>query len=139
MRVVIAERTLPKARRRERLDILAGMGRANHLTLSIFGPVLVITGVLGLIGPSPWDLMSTAAPYDLMHIGFGLLGTALAWSKRPEAIRAFNIGFGAFDLYQLLASLLGWFPIAHFQWHVGDDVLHAVLGAALVAVGLSRR
>ena len=59
--------------------------------------------------------------------------------KFSEAIRAINIGFGVFDLYQLLASLLGWFPIAHFQWHVGDDVLHAVLGAALVAVGLSRR
>lgn len=133
----MAERGL--ARPPERVDILATMARINQLTLSIFGPVLVITGALGLIGPSPWDLMSTAAPYDWMHIGFGLLGTALALSGRPGAIRAFNIGFGAFDLYQLLASLLGWFPAEHFQWHVGDDVLHGVLGAALVAVGLSRR
>lgn len=115
------------------------MGKINHITLQVFGPVLLITGVAGFLGPSPFDLMSTAAPYNVLHIVFGALGTALALMKRPGPIRAFNIGFGAIDLYQLAASLLGLFPVDQFQWRAGDDVLHAVLGAALVAIGLSRR
>ena len=115
------------------------MGKLNHLTLVVFAPVLVLTGITGFLGPAPWDLMSTAAPYNIMHICAGTVGIAFAASKRDSLVRGFNIGFGAFDLYQLVASLAGLWPTELFAWHRGDDVLHGVLGGALVVIGLSRR
>lgn len=115
------------------------MGKLNHTFLLVFGPVLIVTGLAGMFGPAPWDLMSTAVPYNLLHIVFGVLGTAFALSRRPALIRGFNIGFGLIDLYQLVAHLEGWFPNEQFQWHRADDVLHLVLGSALVGIGLSRR
>ncbi len=107
----------------------------NTGVLRLFGPVLVLTGLLGFVLPPGLALMSGAAPYNLFHIAFGLLGTALAFRGGDREARAFNAGFGAVDLYQALASVLGWFPAAAFRWTRADDVLHVVLGLALVAVG----
>jgi hypothetical protein len=112
-----------------------GPQRLNYYTLLIFGPILILTGVMGLIGPSPGGLMSNAVPYDVFHIVFGALGLGVALSKRPAPIRAFNVGFGLLDLYQAAASFAGLFPAQYFQWRRGDDVLHVVIGAALVAIG----
>jgi hypothetical protein len=58
--------------------------------------------------------------------------------KQEKLVRAFNIGFGAIDLYQLVASLIGLFPLTYFRWKWSDDVAHGVIGVALVAIGCSR-
>jgi hypothetical protein len=109
----------------------------NTVVLAIFAPVLILTGALGFVlPPGP---MSAAPAYNIFHIAFGALGTALVLTRRDPAIRAFNIGFGLIDLYQALASALDLFPAEHFRWQTADDVLHVVIGAALVAVGLFGR
>ena len=51
-------------------------------------------------------------------------------------MRGFNIGFGLIDLYQTLASFLHLFPEQLFKWTRVDDILHIVIGATLVFVGL---
>lgn len=110
--------------------------RINTLTLKIFAPVLILTGVLGFVTPPSMALMSGAAPYNLFHISFGVLGLALAFLSGGRHARYFNIGFGAIDLYQAVASFANLPPRAVFQWTRADDVLHVVVGLALVGVGL---
>ncbi|MBC7900645.1 MAG: hypothetical protein H7070_11410 [Saprospiraceae bacterium] len=80
-------------------------------------------------------LTSGAAPYNVFHILFGAFGLLLVFSKNEGYIRGFNIGFGLIDLYQAAASFLHLFPERLFQWTRVDDVLHIVIGAALVLVG----
>jgi hypothetical protein len=41
------------------------------------------------------------------------------------------------DLYQAVASRLHLFPERLFRWTGTDDALHVVIGAALLAIGLS--
>jgi Domain of unknown function (DUF4383) len=106
----------------------------NYYTLLIFAPVLILTGLLGFILPD--GLMSNAPSYNIFHIIFGLIGLAFVLSGKENIIRAFNIGFGLIDLYQALASLMDWFPESWFQWKTADDVLHIVIGAALIFIGL---
>lgn len=50
--------------------------------------------------------------------------------------RFFLIGFGAIDLYQATASFAHIFPEKYFQWTPVDDILHIVIGAALILLGL---
>src|SRR5262249_54856392 len=101
----------------------------------VFAPVLLLAAVLR-VGPSPPDrLLRTAPAYNVFHIIFGTLGLACVLSGREGAVAAFNLGFGAIDLYQALASFAHWFPIDHFRWMRADDVLHVVLGVLLVSVG----
>jgi hypothetical protein len=109
--------------------------KRNVVCLAVFGPVLILTGALGLIVPPERSLMSGAVPYDVFHIAFGLLGTALAFTRRARAAAAFNLGFGLVDLYQAVAGALGIFPAALFALRPADHVVHVVLGVALVAVG----
>lgn len=109
----------------------------NYIALLIFAPILILAGVLGFFLPA--GLTSGAPAYNVFHLIFGLFGLILVMTKREDLIRGFNIGFGLIDLYQLLASLLHWFPEAHFQWKTADDYLHAVIGAALVLIGLFGR
>ena len=42
--------------------------RDNRTFLKIFGVVLLLVGVAGLVLPSRWSLMSVAWPYDVFHI-----------------------------------------------------------------------
>lgn len=106
----------------------------NYITLLIFAPVLILTGITGFIlPPGP---MSNAASYNIFHIIFGAIGLIFVLSKNQNLIRAFNIGFGLIDLYQALASFMHLFPESYFQWKTGDDVLHIVIGAALVLIGV---
>lgn len=113
--------------------------RLNTLALRVFGPILIVTGVLGFVLPPELALMSGAAAYNWFHIGFGVLGAALACGAGDRACRAFNVGFGAIDLYQAVASPLGWWPVAAFRWTTADDVAHWVVGVALVGIGLAGR
>ena len=108
----------------------------NVLLLTAFAPILIIAGVLGFITPPSMALMSGAAPYNLFHLFFGLVGIGLLITKRLPLARAFNIGFGAVDLYQAVASFAGLFPTAVFAYKRADDVLHIVLGLLLVGVGV---
>lgn len=108
----------------------------NQLLLSLFAPILVIAGVLGFVTPPSMALMSGATPYNLFHIFFGFVGIGLVLTKRLPLARAFNIGFGAIDLYQAVASFAGIFPTAIFAYKRADDVLHIVLGLLLVSVGV---
>jgi hypothetical protein len=101
-----------------------------------FGAVLVLTGVLGLVLPASASPMSNAVPYDVFHIAFGLVGIGCGLTRRPGPARAFNVGFGAIDLYQAAASIAGIWPTALFRYRLADDVLHVALGLALVAVGV---
>lgn len=106
----------------------------NRKVLRVFGPILILAGVLGFVIPPELGLMSGAAPYNVFHLVFGALGIFLAArGERPSAF--FNLGFGAVDLYQAFASWAGLFPKQLFQWRPADDVLHVVIGLALVGVG----
>jgi len=105
----------------------------NRRLAALFGFVLVATGLVGLThAPSP---MSSATPYDLFHIAFGAIGIACSVGRRGS--KAFNIGFGAIDLYQALAQQLGWFPADWFLWKSADLILHVGIGALLVGLGFS--
>jgi hypothetical protein len=97
-----------------------------------FGAILIVTGLLGLAhGPSP---MSSATPYDVFHVAFGALG--LYCSLKPGRAKAFNVGFGAIDLYQAVAQQFAWFPQDYFVWKPADQLLHVVIGGLLVFLGL---
>ena len=108
----------------------------NYYVLIIFAPILILTGFAGFVLPAKKSLTSGAPAYNVFHILFGLLGIGIAVSQRDPLIRAFNIGFGAMDLYQAAASFLHIFPEKQFKWKRADDVLHIVIGAFLVIVGV---
>ena len=112
------------------------MENLNQMVLLVFAPVLIVVGVLGFIVPENKSLTSGATAYNVFHIIFGLVGVATVFWGVPACSRAFNIGFGWIDIYQAAASFLGWFPRAQFRWKRADDVLHIVVGAALVLIGL---
>jgi hypothetical protein len=108
---------------------------ANHITLAIFAPLLVLVGVAGFLVPARLSLTSGAPPYNLFHIFFGVLGVILVLSKRESFIRGFNIFFGLIDLYQALASYLHLAPQQYFLWTRVDDLLHILIGLILVIIG----
>jgi hypothetical protein len=107
----------------------------NYYVLLVFAPLLILVGILGFVIPADKSLTSGAPAYNIFHIIFGVIGLAVVFSQHDASIRAFNIGFGAIDLYQAAASFLGLFPKEQFKWKRSDDVLHIVIGAFLVLVG----
>ena len=108
----------------------------NYYVLVLFAPVLSVTGILGFVIPAKKGLTSGVPAYNIFHIIFGLVGLGFVYSHHDPYIRAFNIGFGLIDLYQAVASFLHMFPEKHFRWKRADDILHIVIGAGLVIVGL---
>jgi hypothetical protein len=110
--------------------------RRNLRLLSLFGPVLVIAGVAGMLIPPRLALMSGALPYDVFHIAFGVLGIAIVVARSGRLAALFNLGFGLIDLYQAVAGLLGVFPAAVFGLRPADHVVHVVLGLVLVGFGV---
>ena len=107
----------------------------NQTTLMILAPLLIITGIAGFVIPAQYNLMSNATSYNLFHIIFGAIGLVLLQTKSDLAASSFNLGFGLVDLYQALASVVGLTPIQYFQWTYADDVVHVILGFALVIIG----
>jgi len=107
----------------------------NQKTLTILGPLLMLTGIAGFVIPEQCSLMSGAAPYNVFHIIFGAFGLLLAMANNDLLASAFNLGFGLIDLYQVLASVVGLAPIQYFHWTYADDVVHVLLGFALVLIG----
>ncbi len=110
-------------------------GRRNLRLLAVFGPVLIATGVAGLLLPPRLALMSNAVPYDLFHIVFGSLGLAIVVARSARAAALFNLGFGAVDLYQAVAGVTAVFPAEVFRLRPADHVVHLVLGLLLVVFG----
>lgn len=109
----------------------------NRVVARGFGVTLVVTGIAGFLVPAKKAPTSGAPAYNVFHLTFGAIG--IGASRHRGAARAFNVGFGAIDLYQAVASRRGMFPQRWFRWKTVDDVLHVVIGAGLVAVGLGQR
>jgi hypothetical protein len=107
----------------------------NIRVLGVFGPVLILTGIAGFLIPPRLALMSGSPAYNIFHIAFGVIGTGLVLARSAVGIAGFNLGFGALDLYQAAAGLIGFFPARQFRYRTADHVLHVVLGVALVVVG----
>ncbi len=107
----------------------------NYYTLLIFAPLLILTGLMGFLIPSAKSPTSGAPAYNIFHIIFGLAGIIVV-THHYDQIRLFNIGFGVIDLYQAAASHLHIFPEKQFRWKKADDVLHVVIGLALVLIGI---
>lgn len=112
------------------------MAGLNYYVLLAFAPMLVLIGILGFVIPKEKSLTSGAPAYNIFHIVFGLIGLVILYFSHDPCIRAFNIGFGLIDLYQAIASFAHLFPEKYFRWTLIDDVLHIVIGAALILVGL---
>lgn len=107
----------------------------NQKTLMVFAPLLILTGIAGFVIPEQYSLMSGAAPYNLFHIIFGSIGLLITMTNNDVMASSFNVGFGLIDLYQVLASVVGLAPIQYFHWTYADDVLHVLIGFALVIIG----
>ena len=107
----------------------------NQKTLMILAPLLMLTGIAGFVIPPQYNLMSGATPYNLFHIIFGTIGLLLTLTNDELWASSFNFGFGLIDLYQVVASVVGLTPIQYFYWTYVDDVVHVLLGFALVIIG----
>ena len=107
----------------------------NSRALAVFGPVLILTGIAGFLVPPRLALMSGAPAYNVFHVLSGMIGTALVLAGTARGSAAFNLAFGAIDLYQAAAGVGGFFPARHFRYKPADHVLHAVIGLALAVVG----
>lgn len=107
----------------------------NYKVLLVFAPVLILTGVAGFVIPPEKALTSGAADYNVFHIVFGAIGLILLVLRNENYVRLFNVGFGLIDLYQAFASFAHLFPEQYFKWTKVDDILHVVIGAALVLAG----
>jgi hypothetical protein len=114
-------------------------GDVSRSVLRIFGPVLIVTGVLGFLVPQRKGITSGAPAYNVFHLIFGAIGVGCAASRHRRPAQLFNIGFGALDLYQAVASRRGWFPKRWFRWKTADDVLHVGIGTALIVAGVCGR
>ena len=108
----------------------------NRSVAKGFGATLILTGIAGFLIPAKNSVTSGAPAYNVFHLVFGAIG--ILASRLRGTARAFNVGFGAIDLYQAVASRRGLFPQAWFRWRTADDALHVVVGAGLVAAGLRR-
>ncbi|HKO97974.1 MAG TPA: hypothetical protein VJU86_13335 [Pyrinomonadaceae bacterium] len=71
----------------------------------------------------------------MFHIVFGLIGLIVVWFQRELTLSLFNAGFGLIDLYQAAASYLNLLPKQYFLWTPVDDILHIVIGLALLIIG----
>jgi hypothetical protein len=107
----------------------------NRQVLTAFGPLLIVTGLLGFVLPPDQSLMSGAAPYNVFHIIAGCIGLGLVLTRRLAGVVAFNLVFGLIDLYQAAAGLAGWFPAQLFGLRPADHLVHVLVGLFLVAVG----
>jgi hypothetical protein len=104
--------------------------KANRF-LALFMAILLIVG--GFIGQSIGATTSTA--YDVFHVIFGVIALIAVLYQGGKYSYAFNLLFGAIDLYQVAAFGLGIFPAQLFALTVSDNIQHIVLAAVLLIVG----
>jgi len=117
----------------------------------LVGVVFVLVGILGFIpgitSDAPGDfagedsegsllgVFQTSILHNLVHLGFGLAGLALA--RTWDGARNYLIGGGIIYLALFLLGMLGvmdWLPADDT-----DDWLHLVLGIALLGLGVALR
>lgn len=115
--------------------LTADWALVNSRVLAVFGPVLILTGISGFLIPPRFALMSGAPAYNVFHIVFGMIGTALVVANSAVGSAVFNLGFGVADVYQALAGATGAFPARQFRYKPADHIVHVVIGLALAAVG----
>ena len=108
----------------------------NFITLAIFAPVLIIAGIAGFLVPAEQSLTSGAPAYNVFHLVFGATGVLIVWTRNELWLSSFNFGFGLIDLYQAMASALHLPPEKYFLWTQVDDILHILIGLALVIIGM---
>lgn len=108
----------------------------NFITLAIFAPVLIIAGIAGFLVPPEQSLTSGAPAYNVFHLIFGVMGLLIVWTRSELWLASFNFGFGLIDLYQAVASALHLPPEEYFLWTKVDDILHLLIGLALVVIGV---
>ena len=113
--------------------------KLNYYTLAVFSPLLIVTGILGFIVPANLAITSGATVYNIFHIIFGIIGLLCFFSKYISVIRLFNGVFGVIDIYQLLAAILGIFPLQYFLWKSADNILHALIGTWLIFIALYKK
>lgn len=113
--------------------------KLNLQLLTVFAPLLLVTGVLGFLLPAELSLMSGATPYNVFHLLAGAVGLLLVLRRATGAAITFNLIFGCIDLYQAVAGLTGWFPARLFALQPADHVVHVLVGAVLVVVGYMGR
>lgn len=109
--------------------------RRNRRLLTLFGPLLIATGIAGLCLPAHVSLMSDAIPYDVFHLVSGAIGTVLLLAHSARLAALFNLVFGAIDLFQAAAGVTGIFPAQIFALRSADHVVHVALGSLLVFFG----
>lgn len=109
--------------------------RRNVRLLTWFAPLLLAAGVLGFVVPARLSLMSGAPAYNVFHLLAGGVGLFIARRRAAAGAIAFNLIFGAVDLYQALAGLTGLFPAGLFALRPADHVLHVGFGLLLTSVG----
>jgi hypothetical protein len=97
---------------------------------------LILTGIAGFLIPPQFGLTSGAAPYNIFHIAFGVIGLLFVLSRKPRLASFFNLDFGLIDIYQAFASYLNLPPKQFFLWTPVDDILHVAIGVAFVLIGL---
>jgi hypothetical protein len=107
----------------------------NVQLLTAFAPLLLVAGVLGFVVPARLSLMSGAPAYNVFHLLAGAVGLLFVVRRLVPAIIAFNLVFGAIDLWQAVAGLTGLFPARLFALRPADHVLHVVFGLLLLGVG----
>ena len=121
------------------LDSVSSVGPSwatrNVQLLTAFAPLLLAAGVLGFVVPAHLSLMSGAPAYNVFHLLAGALGLLFVVQRAVPAIIAFNLVFGAIDLWQAVAGLTGLFPARFFALRPADHVLHVAFGLLLFGVG----
>jgi len=122
------------------LDAVSSVGPTwatrNVQLLTLFAPLLLAAGVLGFVVPAHLSLMSGAPAYNVFHLIAGTVGLMLARSRLAAPAIAFNLVFGAIDLWQAVAGLTGLFPARLFALRPADHVVHVLFGLLLCGVGL---
>jgi hypothetical protein len=115
----------------------------------LFGVVLLVVGLLGFIADSSFGtgkgvegsdfiVFEVNGWHNIVHILSGLLGLAV-W-RRPDAARAYALGFGA---VYLVVTIWGFITGDQVLWLIpvdaADNILHLLIAAAGLAAGLTSR
>jgi len=59
----------------------------------------------------------------------------VVWTRNELWLSMFNCVLGLIDLYQALASVFHLPPEKYFLWTTVDDIVHLLIGLALVMIG----
>lgn len=108
-----------------------------QLAATVFGAVFVAVAVIGFVqGDTVLGVFEVDALHNVIHLASGLAALAAASSGRTS--RLYFLGFGA--VYALVAAIGfvdGDTVLGLFDVNAADNVLHLVIAAATLALGLA--